>query len=342
MRSRLWLFFAAGMSAILIAACGSIVQSKQEKTLPPSGSEMEGLVYWLPKGAIVIDGKWDKDNSDWTITVTPYIDADTRSRHYRLTRKVNHLFDDNVTLEVDATTGLLQTVNATSEDKTAAIVAEGLAIAAKAMSFGVAGPAVGVAAKGLTKEATPAPIPCGDTVPFVGSFRYVIRSSDLPSDERYTFTRTLALSPPPTPTPTPTPTPVGTATAVAVNSESVTKTYCIVVKREDKHDKDEIGKPIPNPTDGIVVRAPAPYRITMTQLDTKTNTERVAEQLVFLPDTQRDYLLPLDRSPFVKNDTQITLVKGVVQKVTVSRPSIILGILGVPKTILDALVPLPH
>ena len=67
-----------------------------------------------------------------------------------------------------------------------------------------------------------------------------------------------------------------------------------------------------------------------------------AEQLLFLPDIRRDYYLSLDRSPFVKNDTQITLVKGVVQKVTVSRPSIILGILGVPKTILDALVPLPH
>ena len=50
----------------------------------------------------------------------------------------------------------------------------------------------------------------------------------------------------------------------------------------------------------------------------------------------------LDRSPFVKNGTQITLVDGVVQKVTITRPSIILGIVGVPKTILEALVPLPH
>jgi hypothetical protein len=59
-----------------------------------------------------------------------------------------------------------------------------------------------------------------------------------------------------------------------------------------------------------------------------------------LPDTERKYYLALDRSPFVKNDTQIALVKGVVQKVAVTRPSIILGIVGVPKTILEALVPL--
>jgi hypothetical protein len=86
------------------------------------------------------------------------------------------------------------------------------------------------------------------------------------------------------------------------------------------------------------VRAPAPYHITIK--DVKSGL--VGEQLIFLPDSRRDYFLPLDRSPFVKNDTQITLVDGIVQKVAVTRPSIILGIVGVPKTILEALVPLPH
>ena len=120
------------------------------------------------------------------------------------------------------------------------------------------------------------------------------------------------------------------------------KTYCIVVRRKDTRDPLEKQKmfSISHISEGIVVRAPAPYLVTITEVD--RNTERTGEQLLFLPDTQRDYYLPLDRSPFVKNDTQITLVKGVVQKASVSRPSIILGILGVPKTILDALVPLPH
>src|SRR5262245_49714906 len=119
MYPRIWLFFAAIVSAVLTAGCGSVVRSTEEVSPPPSGAEMKGLAYWLPKGAIVIEGKWDKESSDWAITVSPYIDADTQSRHYRLMRKVNHLFDDNVTLEVDATTGLLQTVGGTSEDKTA-------------------------------------------------------------------------------------------------------------------------------------------------------------------------------------------------------------------------------
>ena len=144
--------------------------------------------------------------------------------------------------------------------------------------------------------------------------------------------------------PTTSQTPTATATATATPAPPVTKTYCITVRRKDTHDPLEKQKtlPIGRVTDGIVVRAPAPYRTTITELDTETNTERTAEQLFFLPDIQRNYYLPLDRSPFVKNDTQITLVKGVVQKVGVARPSIILGIVGVPKTILDALVPLPH
>jgi len=343
MRLRVWMFSAAGVSAILTAGCGSVVRSTEEASPPPSGAKMEGLAYWLPKGAIVIEGTWDKDTSDLTITIAPFIDADTSSCHYRLTRKVNHLFEDNVTLEVDTTTGLLQTVNGTSEDKTAAIAAEGIAIAAKAMTFGVGGGVTGTRSVVPQEKPTPTPPPCGQLVSFTGSFRYMIPSFQLPTNETYATRRTLVVSsgPPasgskangnPTATATPTPMP------------PVTKTYCVIVRRKDKHDEYENSRAtrINNPAEGIVVRAPAPYLVTMRELDRNTDTQRIAEQLLFLPDTQRNYVLPVDRSPFVKNDTQITLVKGVVQKVGVTRPSIVLGILGVPKTILDALVPLPH
>ena len=299
---------------------------------------MEGLAYWLPKGAVVIDGKWDKDNADWAITVAPLIEADASisSSHWRLRRNVNYLFEDNVTLEVDAKTGLLKTVTGTSEDKTAAIVAEGLAVAAKAMTFGAAGAVPAAGSKRIT--ATPKWTPCGKPVLFTGSFHY--RINHLPEDEGQQTCETLTVrSPSSTSTsisttsvvPTPTPTPTPTATPI-------TRSYNIVVRRESKADSRST-KQLNNVTEGIVVRAPAPYRVIIT-VDNNPNLQ--AEQLVFLPDTQRDYYLPLDRSPFVKNDTQITLVDGVVQKYTVGRPSIILGIVGVPKTILDALVPLPH
>jgi hypothetical protein len=220
MYPRVWVFFAAGVSTILTVGCGSVVQSTREG-VPPIDStdvrQMQGLAYWLPKGAIAIDAKWDKDNSDWTITVTPLIEADTStsSPHWRLKRNVNHLFEDNVTLEVDAKTGLLKTVTGTSEDKSAAIAAEGLAIAAKAMTFGAAGP--GPAAGPKIAAAAMRWTPCGKPVPFVGSFRYKI--DHLPGDEGQETCETLVVQSPPStststtsvnPTPTPTPTPTAT------------------------------------------------------------------------------------------------------------------------------------
>jgi len=119
-------------------------------------------------------------------------------------------------------------------------------------------------------------------------------------------------------------------------------TYKIVIHREDTTTPPEKSVKPCDLSDGIVVRAPAPYRFIMTGSKNTTDNATRAEQLLFLPDAQHDYCLPLDRSPFVTNQTQITLVDGVVQNRTETRPSIILGIVGIPKKILDALVPLPH
>ena len=105
------------------------------------------------------------------------------------------------------------------------------------------------------------------------------------------------------------------------------------MEQPDLNGKNNIGKQV---VDGIIVRAPAPYRIKVTQ----DGPNLSGEQTVFLPDPTRIYYLPLDRTPFVKNETKIALVNGVVQSVSVTRPSIILGIVGVPKTILEALLPL--
>src|SRR5262249_5139696 len=266
MHPRDWLFFAAAVSAILTASCGSIVRSKPEGGPPPDQTEMDGLTYWLPKGGIIIEGTWDKDNADWKFTVTPHIEADTLQR-WRLTRKVNYLFQDTVVLEVDAKTGLLKTVSGTSENKTADIIAEGLAVAAKVMTFGAAGP---LGTRQLSRA--PTPTPCGEEIPpvlFTGSFRYMI--DHLPKDEQQDTCHDLLLSSPPTSnstvpaTPTPTPTPTPTATPV---------TYKIVIHREDRTDPPQ--KPVKtcNLSDGIVVRAPAPYRVIMTGPHNKTDNAR--------------------------------------------------------------------
>ena len=320
-RVRLWLLLTAAVSAILTASCGSIVQSTRESSPLPHGSKIDGLAYWLPKGSIIIDGTWDKDAKDCSIKVGTLIEADTCSR-WRLTRKVNHLFEDTVLLDVDPATGLLKTVNGTSEDKSAEIVATALQAAAKAMTFGAGAP---VSTSALREEG---PTPCGEPIKLTAPFHFKIPVADVILAKNNYCKRFEITGPAPAPSPAPAP----PAPIVA---------FTVRVSRVDKATSSKgthIGEKIDNKVivDGIVVRAPAPYQITIE----KNDPNLVGEQILFLPDPERIYYLPLDRTPFVKNETKIGLVNGVVQNVSVTRPSIILGIVGVPKTILEALVPL--
>jgi hypothetical protein len=64
-------------------------------------------------------------------------------------------------------------------------------------------------------------------------------------------------------------------------------------------------------------------------------------QVLLLPDTKYRYYLQISRRPFVKDTTKITLSNGVVQSVQRVRPSLVQGIIGVPKTIVGAVAPIP-
>lgn len=321
-----------------LAGCGSIVESTEEKLPPASGSEIKGVVYWLPKGSILMEGTWDKDAAEPVLKVSGLVEADMSSR-WRLTRKINHLFEDTVVLEVDATTGLLKTVNGTSEDKTAEIAAAAVAAVANVMTLG----AGGVAASATSAFMPTSKTPCPDLT-LQTPFRFRIAATDLRSD--LSFCQRLHIKgvkpKPETPAPAkpkPGETPVPTE-CKPVETPAPELTFTLQVDREDSHDPVREGT-LPRTghgsVDGIVVRAPAPYQVTLKN----EKTGMVGEQTVFLPDPDRVYWLPLDRTPFVKNETKIALINGVVQSFTTTRPSIILGIVGIPKTILGALVPLP-
>jgi hypothetical protein len=43
----------------------------------------------------------------------------------------------------------------------------------------------------------------------------------------------------------------------------------------------------------------------------------------------------------VKNSTQVTLANGSVQTLHITRPSVVAGVVGIPKTLLGALAPVP-
>lgn len=62
---------------------------------------------------------------------------------------------------------------------------------------------------------------------------------------------------------------------------------------------------------------------------------------IILPDAEREYVLSTPRVPFVSETTKVTLVNGMVQSMQEIRPSVILGVLGIPKTLIGAIVPIP-
>jgi hypothetical protein len=325
----------------LLSSCGSIVESTKEQSPPAYGSEMEGTVYWLPKGSVSLDGTWEKDK-DCTVKVGTLIEADTSSR-WRVKRKINHLFDDNVALDVDPNTGLLKTVNGTSQDRTADIVATGLEVAARVMAFGAGAPVLRTNLVETHEE-------CPNLTELRTPFHIKIPADQLNRHYSQCFRIT---GPPPAGNENHKPSGGSQIQTDQPQKEFVQEessnplsvTLKVQITRLDKpgSPRGTLGKTVNGQliVDGIVVRAPAPYEVKITQVDsTKTGPDLSGEQLVFLPDPVAIYYLPLDRSPFVKNGTQIALVNGVVQSVTTDRPSIILGIVGVPKTILSALVPL--
>lgn len=62
---------------------------------------------------------------------------------------------------------------------------------------------------------------------------------------------------------------------------------------------------------------------------------------ILLPDIDRTYAIATPRGPFVKNVTNIGFSDGILTSLDQTRPSPIYGFIGIPKTILKAIVPIP-
>jgi hypothetical protein len=85
-----------------------------------------------------------------------------------------------------------------------------------------------------------------------------------------------------------------------------------------------------------------PYEISAEQTPVLQNGNNPRQrQIVFLPDVFHNYVISFDRAPLLKYQTAVTLADGMLQGLKQTRPSIVAGIAGVPKTILGALSPIP-
>jgi hypothetical protein len=87
---------------------------------------------------------------------------------------------------------------------------------------------------------------------------------------------------------------------------------------------------------GIMTRLTIPFTVTVNP-----GNEDTGQATVLLPDPRQRYLLTVPRGPVVTSETTIDFVNGSMVTRNVKRPSIAYGILGIPKTILSALVPIP-
>jgi hypothetical protein len=298
---------------------------------------------------IHIDIIWSESDLNWTVTLTPVIIPDEKAR-FILRPNSNALFDDNITLTVDSN-GLLQTVNTTITDKTVASLGELVKAAGNVFTFGAA-----LAPTAPLARAAGAPQPSPELRTFHKDFDPHVSPPDIPEllsprikitdNLAYQFSATfkLEIKPPES----------------SINSEkSPGETIDRIVEIDSKKDsKKEDGIVGIEKIHGIVVRIPIPYQITITETLRMTTTEIIKEgkppiiipsqakelaqnKIIMLPDINQSYIWPISRRYLVSDQTNVTLKDGMIQSIQLSRPSMAAGVVGIPKTILEALVPLP-
>jgi hypothetical protein len=326
-----------------IVGCGSVVKSTKETALPKTSEPLTAIRYYLPRGKIQVSAAWNLLIPGWEPKITPIIEADPTAC-YRVERNINALFDDNIALQVDPMTGLLQCASATSTDQSVSAIGNLAAGAESAMTFGAnLGSAGGGASRGeLTAEELDAEQKDYRFVTnqaFSSSFSLIVDSHN-PKQVYYLVEPDSGAKTGPT-----------NAEASKISQPQTHKLYA-------KYDIElERITPAPLPSndtgnnsgtlDGIVVRTPIPHRVKVSATFYKEGRHPIAQvqqsttNIVFLPDDEHDYYLPLTRIPLVTTSTKVVLVNGMVLSLERSRPSLVNAIAGVPKNILSALVPLP-
>jgi uncharacterized membrane protein YgcG len=65
------------------------------------------------------------------------------------------------------------------------------------------------------------------------------------------------------------------------------------------------------------------------------------QQTLNLPDVNHTRVVKVSRRPLVQDSTTLTLANGIILSRQQVRPSIVMGILGIPKTLITAIAPLP-
>ena len=330
-----------GLISVVHFGCRTLSTSQQ---IPPSGSLIDGMLYYLPTGKITIKGEFKSADSQarmkiassrssrpqgqpgggdgssdgvtaitggaLTITLTAEVEADQCSGEYYVIPHANYMYDDETRITVNAK-HLLSTGNVTTEDKTAEIVGTLASIASEVTpKF--------VAEKGGSPTPTPTPTPIP---PFYFSF-HPSNPKEVADVEEALSNRQIYFSV----------THPGEQTQIGGKEISLSRAVA-----------QQIGE------EGLIFRPGIPYKVelryprapgfdtTGTPGGTLINTT----QQFILPDPDRLYEIKYNRMAFVKKVKQIGFTDGMLTDFNQKVPSPILGFLGIPKAIVQAIVPIP-
>jgi hypothetical protein len=108
--------------ALLCGGCGSNTSVTSTSAPVGSGAASTGVgnYYFLPRARVRIKAEKADGDNNFTVTVSQFNEPD-RSHRYFLKQENNAFFEDQLVLTVNDS-GLLQTVNVDSEDKTSEII----------------------------------------------------------------------------------------------------------------------------------------------------------------------------------------------------------------------------
>ena len=238
-----------------------------------------------------------------TLTLSSDVEADTNGRRYAV-HVPNAMFEDEIKLTVNPK-HLLSAGKATTEDKTAEIVGT-VAQLAKAAATG---PGV------LKVQGTPTPTP-------IPRHRQPFYISFYPSSQRaceYVHTQLGERN-----------------IEFTITSEAAAVT----------NDMPK-GKPA-NPQQGLVFRFAKIYKVRIRYpVGDKVWNKSDSKDLILLdttakfvlPDTTQDYVFAYPRLALVKAVNEVGFTDGMLTDLHLTRPSLIVGILSVPKAIAQAIIP---
>src|SRR5262249_53966123 len=93
---------------------------------------------------------------------------------------------------------------------------------------------------------------------------------------------------------------------------------------------------------GLLFRPGISYKVFLTYRQPGSGLKAIsASQQFILPDPTRLYVMRYDRMPFVKKVREVGFTDGMLTDFHQKVPSPILGFLGIPKAIVQAIVPIP-